>query len=165
MSSSASYFINRQTAEQAVHMSLPLIQEAMKQREVGESGFLYLVVMDPARTPDSSSFEEAILYEYSVGDRSKWDADYAEFARAKARLAWRTGMDSHLVQELRPHLLVEGDTLLWGSVAMDGIVVGVSGAHPWYDEAFAGIVALCLRAIAKAAAMAERKKNFFLDAK
>ena len=166
MSSSSSYFINRQTAEQAIRMSLPLIQEAMKQHEVGESGFLHLVVMDPVRTPARSSFEEAVLYEYSIGDRSQWDADYAEFARAKARIAWRTGMDSHAIQELRPHMLMEGDTLLWGSVAMNGIVVGVSGAHPWYDEAFAGIVAMCLRALAKAAAtMAERKENLFLSEK
>lgn len=163
MSSSASYFINRESAEQAVRMSLPLIEEAMKLREVGESGFLYLVVMDPARTPASSSFEEAILYEHAVGDRSKWDADYAAFARAKARIAWRTGMDSHLVQELRPHMLAEGDTVLWGSIVLDGIVVGVSGANPWYDEAFAGTVAMCLRAIAKAAAAAARGKSLFLQ--
>lgn len=36
-----------------------------------------------------------------------------------------------------------------GAVAIDGIVVGVSGAQPWFDEAFAGSVALFLRAMAK----------------
>jgi hypothetical protein len=163
MSSTRSYFIDRQAAEQAVRMSLPLIHQAMTLKEVGESGFLYLVVMDPLRTPSSSSFEEAILYEYAVGDQSKWDADYAGFARAKARVAWRTGMDSHLVQELRPHLLAAGDTVLWGSAVVDGIVVGASGANPWYDEAFAGTVAMCLRAVAKAKAHAARgEKRLFL---
>ncbi len=61
-------------------------------------------------------------------------------------------MGSHELQTLRPHLLVSGDTALWGSVAIDGIVVAVSGAHPWYDEAFASMVAVAYRALAKARA-------------
>lgn len=164
-SSTTSYFIDRHAAEKAVGMALPLIEEAMKHKEVGESGFLYLVVMDPLRGPAVSSFEEAILYEYAVGDRSKWDADYAGFARAKALVAWRSGMDGHLVQELRPHLLCEKDTVLWGSVVVDGIVVAASGANPWYDEAFAGAVAMLLRALAKAGITAERERYLFLPAK
>lgn len=165
MPSSGSYFIDRHAAEKAVGLSLPMIQEAMKLKEVGESGFLHIVVMDPLLRPPSCSFEEAILYEHAVGDRSKWDADYAAFARAKARVAWRTGMDGHTVQELRPHLLAANDTVLWGSVAVDDIIVGVSGANPWYDEAFAGTVAMCLRALAKAGIAEQRAKNLFLSAK
>lgn len=165
MSQAGSYLIDRHAAEKAVGLALPMIHEAMKLKEVGESGFLYIVVMDPLRGPGNSSFEEAILYEYSVGDRSKWDADYAGFARAKARVAWRTGMESHLVQELRPHLLAAGDTVLWGTAIVDGITVGVSGANPWYDEAFAGTVAMCLRAVAKAGIFQERKNGLFLQSK
>ncbi|HEY0847299.1 MAG TPA: hypothetical protein VGE12_18160 [Noviherbaspirillum sp.] len=157
-----SCFIHRDTAEKAVRLSLPMIHEAMKLKEVGESGFLYIVVMDPLRRPDNSTFEDAILYEHAVGDREKWDADYAGFARAKARVAWRTGLDSHLVQELLPHLLAAGDTVLWGSAVVDGIVVGVSGANPWFDEVFAGTVAMWLRGLAKGAAVAARGKGLFL---
>jgi hypothetical protein len=158
MSQAGSYLIDRHAAEKAVGLALPMIHEAMKLKEVGESGFLYIVVMDPLRGPADASFEEAILYEHSVGDRSKWDADYAGFARAKARVAWRTGMDSHLVQELRPYML-------WGSAIVDGITVAVSGANPWYDEAFAGTVAMCLRAVAKAGIVQERGKGLFLPEK
>jgi hypothetical protein len=165
MAQKGSYFINRHTAEKAIGMTMPLIEEAMKLEEVGESGFLYIVVMDPTCTPADSSFEEAILYEHAVGDRSKWDADYAGFARAKAQVAWRNGMDAHKVQELRPHLLREGDTVLWGSVVVDGITVAVSGANAWYDEAFAGTVAMFLRAQAKAGIAAERAKALFLPEK
>lgn len=165
MSQAGSYLIDRHAAEKAVGFALPMIHEAMKLKEVGESGFLVIVVMDPLRGPTESSFEDAILYEYSVGDRSKWDADYAGFARAKARVAWRTGMDSHLVQELRPYLLAPGDTVLWGTAIVDGITVGVSGANPWYDEAFAGTVAMCLRAVAKAGIVQERGKGLFLSLK
>jgi hypothetical protein len=162
MDNSNSFFVNHASAEKAVRMSLPMIEQAMKTGEVGESGFLYIVVMDPALTPLYCSFEEAILYEYAIGDKAGWDADYAAFARAKARIAWRTGMDSHAVQELHPHLLTVQDTVLWGSVALNGIVVGVSGAHPWYDEAFAGIIAMCLRALAKADIERARSQQLFL---
>jgi hypothetical protein len=74
-------------------------------------------------------------------------------------------MDGHAVQELRPYLLTARDTVLWGSIVMDGIVVSASGAHPWYDEAFAGTVAMCLRALAKAGIERERGKSLFLPAR
>lgn len=154
--------VDKAAAEAAVQMALPSIEQAMRNPEVGESGFLYIVILDPRSTPGNSFFEDAILYEHAIGERSRWDADYASFARAKAQLAWRTGLDSHLVQELRPHLLQPGDTALWGSVVVDGIVVGVSGANPWYDEAFAAIVATCLRAICKARRHAMRHNGPFL---
>lgn len=162
MASSGSYFIDRHAAEKAVGLALPMINAAMQRKEVGESGFLYIVVMDPLLTPGNASFEQAVLHEHAVGDRDQWDADYAAFARAKARVAWRTGLDGHMVQELRPHLLTARDTVLWGSVVLDGIVVSVSGANPWYDEAFAGTVAMCLRALAKAGIADERGRHLFL---
>jgi hypothetical protein len=165
MTSFDSYFIDRSTAEKAVHLTLPMINAAMENGEAGESGFLYIVIMKPGYGPLTSSFDEAILYEHAIGDRTKWDADYGAFARAKAKVAWKTGLDGHVVQELKPHLLAEGDTVLWGSIVLDGIVVGVSGANPWYDEAFAGTVAACLRALAKAGIAAERRKHLFLPPK
>lgn len=164
MTASASHFLDRAAAQAAIQYSLPTITASMKDRSVGESGFLYIVVMDPGRPPYLSSFEEAILHEHAIGERDRWDADYAAFARAKAHVAWKTGMSSHAVQELYPHLLNGGDTLLWGSIALDGIVVGVSGAHPWFDEAIAGMVAMWLRALAKAHAHAARRDALFLPA-
>lgn len=156
MALTGSHYVTRETAKAAVEMVLPMIHEAMKKKEIGESGFLYLVVMNPALTPAHCSFEDAILYEYSVGDRQRWDADYAAYAYMKARAAWRTGRDGHAVHELFPHLMTAADPVLYGSVVVDGIVVAASGANPWYDEAFAGTVAMCIKAMAKAAVHLER---------
>jgi hypothetical protein len=142
-------FVDRGLATEAVSMALPLLEAAMRHPEYGDSGFLHIVVMDPAATAAETAFEDAILYEHSIGDRSRWDADYAGFARAKARMSWRFQEDSAVIQKLRAHALREDDTLLWGSVALDGIVVGVSGAFPWFDEAYSGVVAMCVRALAK----------------
>lgn len=128
-----------------------MIDAAMQSREAGASGFLYVVVMKPGFTPAHGSFKDAILYEHAVGDTSKWDADYGHFARGKAEVSWRTGLDSQVAQQQKPHLLVEGDSLLCGGVVLHDIVISVSGADPWFDEAFAGAVALTLRALAKKA--------------
>ena len=155
-----SVLADRQAAMQAVEMLMPMFASALHDQTVGDSGCLHVVIMDPARTPADSSFEEAILYEFSLPDPREWDADYGAFARAKARISWETGMDSHLVQTCQPHRLRAGHTTLWGSVARDGIVVGVSGANPWFDEALAGCVAHCLKAIAQHRARAAREKLF-----
>src|SRR3954465_6871372 len=144
-----SRFVDRELAAEAAAMALPLFEAAMRHPEYGDSGFLHIVVMNPALTPADGSFDEAVLFEHSVGDRSRWDADYAGFARAKAALSWRHQQDSAVIQRLRPYSLREGDTTLWGSVSLDGIVVGVSGAFPWFDEAYSAIVAVCLRALAR----------------
>lgn len=145
-------------AQRAIALAMPSIESAMQESWVGESGFLYIVVMNPLLTPDKAAFEDAILCEHAVGDRTKWDADYGAFARAKARVSWHAGVDSHLVQTLQPWRLHKGDTTLWGSIVLDGLVVSVSGANAPYDEAFAGSVAMYLRALIKD----ERQKHQLL---
>jgi hypothetical protein len=144
-----SYFLDHNTAKQAVELCLPSITAAMESRVAGASGFLYIVILKPGASPATGAFSDAILHEYAVGDTAKWDADYGAFARAKAELSWRTGMDTRLVQQSHPHMLTLGDSLLWGGVVVDDLVVAVSGADPWYDEAFAGTIALFLFALAK----------------
>ncbi|HDR8954050.1 hypothetical protein [Burkholderia vietnamiensis] len=149
-----SAFADRQAAVAAVELLLPTLSAALQSDFVGDSGCLHIVIIDPAIGPRDAAFEDAILYEFSLPDPKDWDADYRAYARAKARLSWETGRDGHVVQALEPYRLRAGDTNLWGAVAQHGIVVGVSGAQPWFDEAFAGCIAHCLRAVAKHRAQA-----------
>ncbi|MBA3596640.1 MAG: hypothetical protein H0W40_04585 [Methylibium sp.] len=144
-----SRYADADAAREALRLALPMIEPLMSDETICGSGFLYIVIMDPALAPADARFEAAVLLEHAVGDRTRWDADYAAFALAKARVSWRSGQDSHRVQTAQPQSLRAGDSLLWGSVCLDGIVVAVSGAHPWYDEAFAMCIAANLRAIAK----------------
>ena len=144
-----SHFADVDAARRAIAMALPMIEAAMTDPGVCGSGFLYVVVMDPGLHPGEVDFSDAVLHEHAIGDRSHWDADYAGFARGKARLSWQHGSGSHEIQTGRTHALRHGDSVLWGSCNLDGIVVGVSGAHPWFDEAFATAIAANLRAIAK----------------
>ena len=154
-----SCFADAAAARLALQLAAPMIEAALPDREVCGSGFLYIVIMDPALGPDEVDFEQAVLLEHGFGDRSRWDADYAAFARAKARITWQRGVDSHRLQGEQPHRLRAGDSLLWGSACLDGIVVGVSGAHAWFDEAFALAIAANLRAIAQRSHAAARERN------
>jgi hypothetical protein len=144
-----SHFADAGAARQAVTLALPMIEQAIRDRHVCGSGFLYIVVMDPALGPADARFDDAILHEHAIGACDDWDADYGAFARAKARLSWEYRQDGQALQQAQAHRLRAGDSLLWGSVCLDGIVVGVSGAFAWYDEAFATAIAANLRAIAK----------------
>lgn len=152
-----SAYVDRACARRAIALALPSIDAAIASREVSGTGFLSIVVLDPGLSPADVAFEEAILVEHDIGDRTAWDADYNAFARAKAREAWIHAIDTHRLLALHPHRLRAGDVSVWGGVCLDGIVVGVSGAHPWYDEAFATMVAAAVRALAKQAASAERQ--------
>jgi hypothetical protein len=122
---------DRAIAQKALELALPLITNAMREPRYGDSGFLHVVVMDPSRSAANGvRFEDAILHEHSVGDRSRWDADYAWYARGKAEQSWRTLADNPK-----------------GAVCLGGIVVGASGAFECFDQAYAGIVAHCIRAL------------------
>lgn len=144
-----SRYADEAAAHEAVALALPMIEAALRDPAISGAGHLCVVVLDPGLGPAQVRFDEAVLLEHVIGDRGAWDADYAGFARAKARLAWHSGLDGHRLQAALPHRLVDGDSLLWGAVCLDGIVVAVSGAYPWWDEAFATAVAANLRAIAK----------------
>ena len=87
---------------------MPMIEPLMRQPDVVGSGFLHIVVMDPGLTPPDATFDDAVLLEHSLGDRARWDADYASFARAKALLSWKHRQGSHALQATAPHLLQEG---------------------------------------------------------
>lgn len=119
-------------ADRAISMARPLIDQAMRDPAHGDSGFLHVVVLDPVKQPGECEFADAILYEQSFGDRSRWDADYASFAYAKAETSWRERRDNEK-----------------GAVWLDGIVVGASGAFECFDQGYAGAVAAQLRALAR----------------
>jgi hypothetical protein len=119
-------------AAQAIAVATPSIELAMRQPKFGDSGFLHIVVMRPGSGPADGEFSQCILHEHSFGDRAKWDADYAGFARAKAEESWRTRRDNPK-----------------GAVWIDGVVVGASGAFEAFDCAYAGTIALWMRAISR----------------
>ncbi|MGS5087006.1 hypothetical protein ACVC7V_10890 [Hydrogenophaga sp. A37] len=151
-----SRFVDRDAAQSAVSLARPAIEAALRDAAISGQHVLHLVVLDPSARPGTCAFQEAVLLECTIGnqDTQGWDADYAAFARDKAALSWRHGMDSRRLQLMEPHRLAHDDGLLWGGVWLDGIVVAASGAMPQWDEAFSAWVAINVRAIAYERAVA-----------
>lgn len=154
-----SHYVTEASARRAVELARPMVETWRRNSNIVGSGFLYVVIMDPALRPGDCTFEEAILHEAAYGDPDAWDAAYDLFAREKARLSWQHGQDSRVVQTMRPYALRHGDSLLGGGICLDGIVVAASGAFPWFDEAFAGSVAYWLRALSQEACQRDIQEN------
>ena len=143
-----SAILNRDMAVNAVRIA-GMAFRGMKHENFLNRNALHIVVLDPSKYFGSCGFfEQAILYEESFGaPREEWERPFDEFARAKAMLSWRTGMDTHLVQQRFPHLYNEGDITFGGGVYRDGIVVGVSGVQWFFDQMFAELTVSACKAL------------------
>src|SRR5881628_2517427 len=114
-----SAFADAQAAQRELDSVLPMLEPAARDASVCGGGFLYIVVMDPALGPADADFDAAVLLEHAIGDRARWDADYAGFAQAKARLSWTHAADTSALQARQGHRLRDGDSLLGGGVWLD----------------------------------------------
>ena len=97
------------------------------------------------RDPEKS-FKDSCYFVTGFGNKNDWEHDYEKIALSKASKSARTGRGS---AELPPHYLLDGDTVYWGSVVLDDIVVACSGVEPYYDEMFSMWIAAAIKAEAK----------------
>ena len=81
---SGSHYATADRARRAVELARPMIEAWRKDSDIVGSGFLYVVIMDPALRPGECSFKKAILHEAAFGDPDRWDAAYDRFAQEKA---------------------------------------------------------------------------------
>jgi hypothetical protein len=116
---------------------------------------MHMVVMDPHADPRKDAFEDAILVERSFGDPTRWNADYAWYARAKARVSFREQASLRKLVREHPERLRSDDIRVEGAVCDGGWTVAASGAQAWYDHAIAtAAIALFAAAAAQADAAA-----------
>lgn len=115
----------------------PMLDKLLADRSISGECAMHIVVMDPAAEPRTSPFEDAILIERSFGDVANWQADYAWYARAKTRLAWREQMTLRTLFAQHPERLRDDDIRVEGAVQSGRWIVGASGARAWYDHAIA----------------------------
>lgn len=117
----------------------PMLSRLLADRAISGESAMHLVVMDPATDPLGTMFDDAILVERSFGDVANWQADYASYARAKTRLAWREQMSLRTLYAQHPDRLRPDDIRVEGAVRDGRWIVGASGAQAWYDHAIATI--------------------------
>jgi hypothetical protein len=124
-------------AEGALDVLAPMLATLLADRSVSGERAMHVVVMDPSANPHTASFDDAILCERSFGEPASWEADYAWYARAKARVAWREHASLRDLLAYHPERLRDDDIRVEGAVCADGWVIAASGAQPWYDHAIA----------------------------
>jgi len=130
------------TAQDAVERGFdalaPLLDRMLADSAISAEHAMHVVVMNPEADP-RTPFDDAILAERSFGDSARWEADYAWYARAKTRLAWREQMSLRTLYAKHRERLRDDDIRVEGAVRQGRWIVGASGAQPWYDHATAAI--------------------------
>jgi len=123
----------KRRAEEALRLALPTIDRVLDR--LGKTDLYVCVLIKIDEDPGLMH-----LAQISMGRVNKWEYQYDEIARAKARLSARTGMNSREVLLLHPELLQPGDIKWWGSVVNSSIIVAASGLESWEDEAICKVV-------------------------
>ena len=136
---------NKQLVMDAVELVKPSIERLFERTNRKE---LHIVIMNPALKPWESSFEDAILYEESLGSPNEWTIPFDELARKKALQAWREGTANINLQTAHPTSLREGDLLFYGSFVYGNIVVACSGVEQWFDMLVSGWIAVAVEQLA-----------------
>lgn len=128
-------------AKDAVELMMPSIEKLFERTNRKE---LHIVIMNPQLKPWETSFEEAILYEASLGTPESWTIPFVQFARNKAQQAWRESTSNIQLQNQHPASLREDDLLFYGSFVYGNIVVACSGVQQWYDMLISSWIALAI---------------------
>ncbi len=132
---------------EAYLMVLPMIQATLKSR-CKRQHLAVIVTTTENILPRNheQSFHDDCLLVLAIGTQEEWEYPYRDIALSKAEKSARTGKDT---AELSPHYLIDADTVYWGSVVLEDIVVACSGVEPYYDEMFSMWIAAAIKALAK----------------
>ena len=125
-------------AKEAVNLVKPSIEALFERTNRKE---LHIVIMDPRIKPWEADFEAAILYQESIRT-AEWEHPFDDFARNKAKQAWRDSQANIVTQTQHPSSLQEGDLPFYGSFVYGNIVVASSGVEQWFDMLVSGWIAL-----------------------
>lgn len=136
----------------AVDLVKPSIEKLFERTNRKE---MHIVVMDPQVKPWESSFEDAILYQTSLGNPQEWTIPFDHFARKKAQQAWRNSTANMNTQTLHTSSLREDDLLFYGSFVYGDVVVACSGVEQWYDMLVSGWIAVAIEQLS----MSEYQNN------
>lgn len=128
-------------AKDAVELTMPSILKLFERTNRQE---LHIVIMNPQLKPWETSFDDAVLYETSLGTPESWSTPFDQLARKKAQQAWRESTSNIQLQTLHPASLREDDVLFYGSFVYGNIVVACSGVEQWYDMLISGWIALAI---------------------
>ncbi|WP_070971266.1 hypothetical protein [Vibrio sonorensis] len=130
---------HRSIASDAVKLVRPSIDQLFT---ITNRQQLHIVIMNPCLKPWEASFEQAVLYQTSIGNPSEWTIPFDEYALEKAKQAWRDNKPNIVKQVIHPSSLCQSDLLFYGSFVYGDIVVACSGVEQWFDMLISGWIAV-----------------------
>ncbi|GLO62590.1 hypothetical protein MACH09_30980 [Vibrio sp. MACH09] len=130
-----------EVAKDAVDLTMPAIAKLFERTNRQE---LHIVIMNPQLKPWEASFEDAILYETSLGTPESWSVAFDQLARNKAKQAWRESTSNIQLQTQHCASLRNDDVLFYGSFVYGNVVVACSGVQQWYDMLISGWIAIAI---------------------
>ena len=107
-----------------------LKNEILKIAQQAGRHHVHTVIMVDAESHD----EGETLYNQGITDVTEYPVPYDKIASGKATLALQTELDTRVVIEQAPHLLIGDDPLFIGGIYRHGIAIGVSGLREEDDE-------------------------------
>ncbi|MDB1126043.1 hypothetical protein [Vibrio algarum] len=126
-------------AKDAISLVTPSIEKLFERTNRQE---LHIIIMDPRLKPWDSKFEDAILYQTSLGQPETWTIPFDDLARNKTKQAWSNHRSNIQTQLLHPSSLKDDDVLFYGTFVYGDIVVGCSGVQQWYDMLISSWIAV-----------------------
>ena len=134
---------HKKIAQDSFELIKPSVTKLLKERALRED--MHIVVMNPTIKPWESTFEDAILVEFSTTDKKDWKKPFDTYALDKARQAWRDGRSNVTKHLLSPATLKDGDVAFYGSFEYEGVIVAASGVEGWFDQLVSGWMALTVQ--------------------
>lgn len=139
--------LNRGLVQEAVSLVLPAIENVLTTIAKRRDGFL--AVANPHGSRDN---DPSFIFELCFGDSATWEHPFDEIAKGKARVSWRTGLNTRRIAVEEPYLYYTGDTKFVGGVAWGPsgrLVVVYSGAEDYLDELICNMVAASIQALSR----------------
>ncbi|KZN15031.1 hypothetical protein [Marinomonas sp. TW1] len=130
---------HQEIAQQAIDLVRPAIDELFKRSIRSE---LHIVILDPRLKPWEGDFDEAILYQESIKSGAPWEKPFDDFARNKAKQAWRAQRHNLHLQVQHPSSLKDDDLPFYGAFVYGDLVVACSGVEQWFDMLVSSWVAM-----------------------
>ncbi len=139
--------LTREVALEAIGLVAPAIEAYFRGPNATRRALAVVVGVKNAGT----SLGEVFLAEYNFGDLETWEERYDHFAKAKARICLRTGLNSDEAIRNEPYALEPGDITFRGGIVIGTgdvkIVVACSGLASRDDEMFSYMIAHAIIAI------------------
>ena len=128
----SSAYITQESCALAYQRCLPRIMELISTPDAPRTA-CHVVVLDPTLVLKQQIFSECLIFEASINQDS-WDVDLQTLTRKKARVSYRTGYDSFIVQREKPWLYMPGDNKYGGAIIRDGLVISTAATTEIVDE-------------------------------